>query len=149
MRLVCDAMLGKLARYLRMLGLDAAYAPSRAALERIGKIDPDRLLLTRRRSGGPSGFARTVRIDSEIAREQLREVKALIAPYLSRETVFSRCIECNVVLADVDKEDVEPSVPEFVYHNYTRFKTCPSCGRVYWEGSHSAGMAALIEEMFA
>ncbi len=149
MRLVCDAMLGKLARYLRMLGLDAAYAPNRAALERIRQSDPDRVLLTRRRSGRPSGFARTVRIGSEIAREQLKEVKPLIAPHLSRETVFSRCIECNVVLADVDKRDIEPSVPEFVYHNYTRFKTCPSCKRVYWEGSHSKGMEALIEEILA
>ncbi len=148
MRLVCDAMLGKLARYLRMLGFDTAYVPNRAALDRMLASEPDRILLTRRRGAVP-GFNRTVRIESEIAREQLREVKALVKPHLSRDAVFSRCIECNVELTDIDKSDVEPSVPEFVYHNYSRFRTCPSCRRIYWEGSHSKAMEALIEEIFA
>ena len=70
MRLVCDAMLGKLARYLRMLGFDTAYVPNRAALDRMLASEPDRILLTRRRGAVP-GFNRTVRIESEIAREQL------------------------------------------------------------------------------
>jgi uncharacterized protein with PIN domain len=147
MRFVCDVMLGKLAKYLRILGFDAVYAASPAALDRCRVHDGDRILLTRRK--GPSPFARTVRIESENAAEQLREMKALIKPAISRSAVFGRCIECNVALIEAGKADVEPRIPEFVYHHYTRFKLCPSCMRVYWEGSHTHGMAALLEEVLS
>ncbi len=147
MRFVCDQMLGKLAKYLRILGFDAAYAASRAALDRYRTHEGDRVLLTRRK--GASRFAKTVHINSEITREQLREIKALVKPAVSANAVFGRCIECNVELIEADKMDIEPLVPEFVYHHYTRFKICPSCKRVYWEGSHTSGMTALLEEMLS
>ena len=147
MRFVCDVMLGKLAKYLRILGFDALYAATPAALDRCRLDEGDRVLLTRRK--GPSPFATTIRISSEIAVEQLREIKALIKPAMTRGAVFGRCIECNVRLMEADIADVEPRVPEFVYHHYTRFKICPSCKRVYWEGSHTSGMAALLKEMLS
>ncbi len=98
---------------------------------------------------GPSGFAKTVRIGSEIASGQLREIKALVKPAIDRGAVFGRCIECNVELLEADKTDIEPLVPEFVYHHYARFKICPSCKKVYWEGSHTRGMAALLKEVLS
>lgn len=147
MRFVCDVMLGKLAKYLRILGFDADYAASPAALDRCRAHEGDRILLTRRK--GPSPFEKTVRIDSEIASEQLREIKALIKPAVSAAALFGRCIECNVPLVEADKGDIEPLVPEFVYHHYTRFMTCPSCKRVYWEGSHTVGTAALLDEVLS
>jgi len=147
MKFVCDAMLGKLAKYLRLLGFDAVYAPTPAALDRIRAHEGGRVLLTRRK--GPSGFATTVRIHSEIAREQLREIKPQILPAVMADAVFGRCIECNMELVEADRSDVEPDVPEFVYHHYRLFKICPSCKRVYWEGSHTSGMAALLKEMLS
>jgi hypothetical protein len=146
MRFVCDAMLGKLARYLRLLGFDAVYAESPGALDRLRAADRDRILLTRRRRG-PAGFTRIVRIESEITREQLREIKGLIKPWIRRENVCGRCIECNEELIGVERADVESLVPEFVFHTSTRFKTCPSCRRVYWEGTHTRGIAALLKEI--
>jgi uncharacterized protein with PIN domain len=89
MRFVCDAMLGKLAKHLRLLGFDAAYARTPAALEGLRLRERDRILLTRR-TRGYAGFARAVRISSEITREQLREIKGLIRPAISRENVFHR-----------------------------------------------------------
>jgi hypothetical protein len=147
MRFVCDVMLGKLAKYLRILGFDAVYAASPSVLDHYLAHDGDRILLTRRK--GPSGFAKTVRINSERTREQLREIKALVKPAITARAVFGRCLECNVALIEADKTDVEPLVPEFVYHHYTRFKICPSCNRVYWEGSHTLGMAALLKEVLS
>jgi len=147
MRFVCDAMLGKLAKYLRILGFDAVYAASPAALDRCRVHDGDRVLLTRQK--GPSLFAKTVHINQENAAEQLREIKALIKPAITRSAVLGRCIQCNVALIEADKADVEPRVPEFVYHHYRLFKICPSCKRVYWEGSHTSGMAALLKEMLS
>ncbi len=147
MRFVCDVMLGKLAKYLRILGFDTVCAQTPAALEHYRAHDGDRILLTRRKA--PSGFAKTVRIDSERASEQLLEIKALLKPFISDGALFGRCIKCNVELAEADKADIEPLVPEFVYHHYSRFKMCPSCRRVYWEGSHTTGMTGLLKEVLS
>ena len=81
MRFVCDVMLGKLAKYLRILGFDAAYAASPAALDRCRAHErrPDPAHAAK----GAFPLQRTVRIESEIAREQLQEIKALIKPAIS------------------------------------------------------------------
>jgi uncharacterized protein len=145
MKFVCDAMLGKLAKYLRLLGFDASYARNKAALTDRLSQDPDRILLTRR--SGSEFSSPTIHIRSELVREQLDEIKGLIKAGFNKDTALSRCVECNVSLAEVDKEEVESRVPEFVYHTYARFRLCPSCKRVYWEGSHAKGMGELIKEM--
>ena len=145
MKFVCDAMLGKLAKYLRLLGFDASYAPSKAALEREMLREPGRMVLTRRTKNDFS--SPTVRVRSEMVRAQLDEIKDLIKVDVDKTAVLDRCIECNLLLVDVDKTDVESLVPEFVYHAYARFKVCPSCKRVYWEGTHAKGMEKLIEEI--
>lgn len=147
MRFVCDVMLGRLAKYLRILGFDAAYARNEALLDRYRREASDRVFLTRRL--GETRFARTVRVRSDTVRKQLEEIRGLIRPFIRLENVFNRCIECNTELAEVDKEEIESLVPEFVYHNYARFRRCPACGRVYWEGSHTKGMNELLEEMLA
>ncbi len=147
MRFVCDVMLGKLAKYLRLLGFDAAYARTEASLEQYLSRDQDRLLVTRRKAiVAPS---RTIQIRSESAREQLYELRGLIKSAIGRATILTRCLECNVELTDADKTEIEPLVPEFVYHHYRRFKMCPSCKKVYWEGSHAKGMEDLIKEILA
>ncbi|OPY69219.1 MAG: hypothetical protein A4E57_01307 [Syntrophorhabdaceae bacterium PtaU1.Bin034] len=145
MRFICDIMFGKLAKYLRILGFDAVYEKNPAALEHYRLHEPDRIFLTRRRK--TTGFPNTVHIESEITREQLKEIKGLIRSGIKKENVLNRCIECNRELVDVDKTEIERSVPEFVYHNYTCFKACPSCKKVYWEGSHTTGMEELIKEI--
>jgi uncharacterized protein with PIN domain len=147
MRFVCDVMLGRLAKYLRILGFDAVYVKGGASLEHYVREGGDRVFLTRRT--GTTHFARTIHIRSDAVREQLKEIRDLIRPCLKRENVFGRCVECNTELVKVDKEEIESLVPEFVYHNYARFKRCPSCNRVYWEGSHTTGMSALLEEVLA
>jgi len=147
MRFVCDVMLGRLAKYLRILGFDAVYARDEAALEYYGRGADDPIFLTRRTK--VTRFANAVRIRSESAREQLKEISGLIRSSLEPESVFNRCIECNTELTEVDKTEVESRVPEFVYHQYARFKQCPSCKRVYWEGSHGAGMVEILKEILA
>ncbi len=145
MRFVCDVMLGKLAKYLRLFGFDTIYARTEKSVEGYLDRDRDRILLTRRRSSPAA--ARTIQIKSEIVREQLRELAGVIRAGIRKEMILNRCLACNVELADVDRTEIEPLVPEFVYHNYRRFRICPSCKRVYWEGSHTLGMQQLIEEI--
>jgi uncharacterized protein with PIN domain len=145
MRFVCDVMLGRLAKYLRVLGFDAEYARDDAALERFEREEKGRILLTRRKKTW--NFPRVVLVKSDSAREQLREIKELIRGEVARELALNRCIECNKELIEVDKTEIEILVPEFVYHQYDRFKQCPSCGRFYWEGSHTRCLDQLMEEV--
>jgi uncharacterized protein with PIN domain len=144
MKFLCDIMLGRLARYLRMLGFDAVHTKSTAALGPY-KEREDVLFLTKRKK--VMGFKNMVYIKADKAKEQLREIKDIIGPYIDRERFMTRCIICNVGLEDIGKEEVEGLVPEFVFHTYKEFKRCPSCKRIYWEGTHTDYMERFIEEV--
>jgi len=145
MRFVCDAMLGRLVRQLRLLGFDTVYARGAGELKEYERQEGDRILLTRRSSSDTN--ARMVRIESEHVAEQLREIKGLIGPAIDKERIFRRCIECNTELIEAEKTRIESRVPEFVYHTHARFRVCPSCGRVYWEGSHTESMKRMLKEL--
>jgi uncharacterized protein len=145
MKFICDVMLGKLAKYLRLLGHDAVYARSQTDLDHYRRHDEERIVLTRRRKA--RSHERTVYVESEIPREQLRQITAVFGSTLASGRNLHRCIECNVELKDVEKEEIEAMVPEFVYHTYSAFKMCPSCKRVYWEGSHISHIAEMIKDI--
>jgi hypothetical protein len=138
-------MLGKLARYLRILGFDAEYIKNATPLHNYaGQTDPPYFLT---RTTNRVSFERTVLIKSDKVREQLCEIREIIRPFIDSGRTMNRCIECNVELVDVDKKDIEQKVPEFVFHQYPRFWSCPKCGKVYWEGSHAANMAELVKNI--
>jgi uncharacterized protein len=137
MKFIADVMVGKLARWLRILGFDVVYSNKFEDDEiiRIAEAE-DRLILTR-----DTGLisrrikARWLFIASDHYQEQLRQV---IETFSLREFhVFTRCIECNSPLNAVAKEDVFEKVPPFVYLTQNRFAMCPSCNRVYWHGTHA------------
>ena len=145
MRFICDVMLGRLAKYLRILGFDAAYIRTLSVLDRFRHEEEPPYFLTRRTSA--VAYEQTVRIKATDVREQLKELKPLIGPHLDLKKVLQRCIHCNVPLVDADKKSVEHMVPEFVFHTYTCFKVCPFCNRVYWEGTHAEHMTDILKEV--
>jgi uncharacterized protein with PIN domain len=145
-RFVLDVHLGRLAKSLRMLGFDTLYSNSYddADLTRISR-DQRRIALTRdrellKRSALTHGYC----LRSDQPMEQLLEV---LNRFDLREKVrpFSRCLRCNAELEDMDRERAAASVPEYVARNYDRFKICPECGRVYWQGSHWKHMKKMLE----
>lgn len=148
-RFIADTMLGKLARWLRILGCDVEY------FERIDDGDladrveaTGRILLTRDtlivRRRKVRDACLLVRGDSW--KEQLRQVAAHfgIAP---RGNLFTRCVLCNEPLREADKASVEGRVPPYVYATQERFASCPACGRIYWKATHHAGMEARLREI--
>lgn len=145
MRFICDAMLGKLAKYLRLLGLDAVYIRPSAPWP-VADDGEETCFVTRRRS--PTGCRRTIRVGSDNAIDQLREIRGVIRPLIDDEKALARCIKCNVVLETVGREEIEAVVPEYVFHRYLRFTRCRTCGRVYWEGSHVENIRRAIKEVF-
>lgn len=143
---VCDAMLGKLARYLRMLGLDAPYA--RRGEDRLSLPEGRAQMLFLTKSAAKAGRPGTILVHSNDPKEQLLEIKGHIEPYIAADSAMTRCIECNVPLARARKDDIEPFVPEYVYHHNDEFRTCPSCHKVYWEGSHAHEMKVWMEDFY-
>src|SRR5262249_11915732 len=135
----------KLARWLRVLGFDVAYSNQYDDDEIIRLANTeDRIILTRdtrlatRRHNG-----RCLLIESGNYKEQVRQVLGHFD--LKGSNLFSRCLECNALLEDVDKEAIFEKVPPYVYLTQDRFARCPSCDRVYWHGTHAEDMLKQIQ----
>ncbi|MEM0129012.1 MAG: Mut7-C RNAse domain-containing protein [Thermoplasmata archaeon] len=137
-RWAVDEMLGRLARYLRFLGYDAEYLRGRSDAEILVLLRADpRVLLTRDRrlAGQVPGSVLLTRRDLE---GQLRELRGFY-PSLRTEPRFDRCAVCNIPLAP------EPSDPGDGPRPPHRW--CPTCGRHYWEGSHTARIRASFAHL--
>lgn len=144
-----DAMLGKLARWLRTLGYDAEY--HRGIDDRelaLRAQDFGRVILTRDtalvKRKGVAG--RCLFIASNDIAGQLREVAALFPLNASR--ALTRCLRCNASLEEIQRGTVRGKVPAYVYETQREFSTCPSCGRVYWGGTHRANMIKTLSNVF-
>jgi uncharacterized protein with PIN domain len=136
-RFVADGHLGKLVRNLRLLGIDVAYSPiiDDAELIRIG-CSEDRAVLTRDRrllmhSAVKDGYFPRSQLPDEQTLEVLErfEVSGAIEPY-------TRCLRCNGLLDAVEKSSVEEQLEPLTRQHYEVFRSCTSCGNVYWPGSH-------------
>lgn len=146
-RFAADAMLGRLARWLRVLGFDTSHGHglSDAALVRLAQ-DEGRILLTRDRhllrELRPAG-ALEIRQDAPL--DQLRDTVAALALAPPRE-LFTRCILCNTPLPPpLGSAEAEPLLPPGVRGIPGPVRQCPTCGRVYWCGSHVRRMRAALE----
>jgi len=147
-RFVADGHLGKLARHLRMAGFDTLWSTDwnddeiihLAAVQKRTILTRDKGML-RRKEVERGYFVRATESEAQL-REVVRalQLERLVAP-------FTRCRECNVMLEGVGKEAVLERLPPKVREAYDRFKRCPGCGRVYWEGSHFERMKGVIDRL--
>ena len=142
MRFLADVMLGALARWLRTLGYDTLYFRKREDRDLARTAAREgRILLTRdRRLADFLDAVPHLFICSNDPGEQLQEVLAAFGLMPDPDKFFSRCIRCNSPLIDLERKEVEGKVPEYVFHNYSDFKSCTGCGRIYWPGSHKCRM---------
>ena len=135
-RFVADVHLGKLARRLRLIGLDTAYRADANDAELAELADREkRILLTRdqgllkRRLVAHGYFVRETR-----PHPQLVEVFRRFGPLDLHP--FSRCTRCNDVLHEVPKSAIDAALLPRTRQHYDQFQACSGCGRIYWKGSH-------------
>lgn len=150
LRFVLDGHLGKLAVYLRMLGIDAAYTSGAddAALAATAASEA-RILLTRDR-----GLLkrRAVQFGFCILHDDPRDqAVAVVRRYRLSGALqpFRRCLRCNALLQPAAKADVLAALQPDTRRFYDEFMLCPACRRVYWKGSHYRRMQGLVAEVLA
>lgn len=144
-RFAVDRTLGRLARWLRVLGFDAACRAELPA-ERLLTFAAreERIVLTRdARLRCPRGRARVVRIASDRFRDQLRELDRTF-PLGGVDARPARCVECNVELETLAPDRIPASVPAYVRATQQDFKRCTRCRRVYWPATHRARIDAEL-----
>jgi uncharacterized protein with PIN domain len=144
-KLLCDHMLGSLARWLRFMGYDTAYP----------EPGPDRMLIERARAEGRVLLTRdkelarripdAIQIRSDDLEEQIREVALVLS--LRLIDPLSRCSLCNELLVPAPPQEVKDLVPTGVHSRHQAFWRCPSCHRVYWQGSHWDKMVARLNDL--
>jgi uncharacterized protein len=147
---VADVMLGKLAKWLRVMGIDVLYEPDGTdaqllqCAERCGRI-----LLTRDRSlMRRQGPAQRFYIESDYYHEQVRQVVQRFRLAKSIQ-VFSRCLQCNASLRAIAKQCVAERVPPYVQATQMTFKHCAICDRLYWGGTHRDNMLRQLQAMLS
>ncbi len=145
-KLIADAMLGALARWLRALDLDVAYDPDLDDPELVDKaVAEGRVILTRDRRLTERRLARNhLLIRSDIVEEQLRQVLEELGIRPDPDRRLGRCLRCNTPLEDLDPELAHARVPPWVARTHKEFRGCPRCGRVYWRGTHVDRMSRAL-----
>ncbi len=147
LKFAVDRMLGRLARWLRVLGFDVIYGPhlSGYGLIRAARKE-SRLILTRDRRLKQKQPPKFILIESDSYPEQLRQVIRECGLIVGT-ALFTRCLECNAVLQPRLKESVEPMVPPYVFVTQENFSWCPKCRRVYWPATHHQRMVDELRKI--
>jgi uncharacterized protein len=143
-KFAADRMLGRLAKWLRIIGQDVIYGRHLTGygLIRAARAE-DRLILTRDRRLKQKQPPAFLFIDSNHYREQLRQVIRACGLEPGKN-LLARCSECNTLLQSKAKETVEKLVPAYVFSTQEKFSWCPTCRRVYWPATHHQKM---LEEL--
>jgi uncharacterized protein with PIN domain len=135
--LLVDAMLGKLARWLRLGGYDAEFWREGSDEQLIAAAqDAGRLIVTKDHALAGRRAVTALLIEADDLDAQITEARAALALLGAIPAPFTRCAECNGPLVELSHADAQDLVPPYVWHTQTVFRRCSCCGRVYWRGTH-------------
>ena len=144
-RFAVDVMLGKLARWLRVLGFDSPCIHLRDEAHIAGLIAEEFIPVTR--NTRLQALAGVLSIVSDKPLDQMKEAIGALGIKIGEVRLLHRCLVCNAALLAVSRQEVFASVPDFTYETHSSFYRCPGCSRVYWPGSHKGRMIERLERM--
>jgi hypothetical protein len=146
LKFLVDHMLGKLAKYLRMLGIDTVYYTQTDLSTLIEKAYQEKRIILSRNTKLKhiGGFSDFFFINDYQPDKQLSEVLKHFKIHISHAQLFTRCLRCNQKLIVVNNEDVKGKVPHYILGIHKEFSLCPQCKKVYWEGTHLKKMKEII-----
>lgn len=151
-KFVADNNVGKLARWLRLIGYDTLLFKQKddGQLIRTG-LSEARVILTKdaqfvKRGLVSKGILKAILLEHDDPRLQVQQVvRTLNLNYHFRP--FSLCLECNQPLVARKREEVRTLVPSRVFETQTRYTECPTCHRIYWQGTHWKAMVKKLQEL--
>lgn len=140
MNFIVDAMLGKLARWLRMLGHNVTYYRDfddstflvLTKTEKRVLLTRDLKLYQKALKDGLDAFF----VESKDQQQRLAFLANYFGFKLEIDLNVSRCPKCNGSLVRVSKDEVRAKVPDGTFKYYNNFWQCSSCGQIYWKGAH-------------
>jgi uncharacterized protein with PIN domain len=146
---LADINLGRLSKWLRILGYDAVLYRGRADHAFLRKAKGEnRVVLTRKGDLAKRAFpGMLIVIENDRVERQVEEVFEKLGLELSPDRCFSRCLRCNVPLKEVSRQEVQDRVSPYVCEHHARFMTCPACGGVFWPGTHSENIRNRIRAL--
>ena len=150
MKFIADGMLGKLTRWLRMLGQDVTYCTQLEDAELMATAEKEkRVLLTR----DSELYQRAIRkgvnvfyVEGRTKAEKIAELAECFSLPLTIDLARSRCPRCNGRIRLTPKKQLAGKVEKNTFFYYNEFWKCSRCGRVYWQGAHWDGIRATFEE---
>ena len=144
-----EKTLGRLTKWLRLLGFDTLYESDLTAKKFIDALENDRILLTRtQRIRNRFASRKMIFVESDHLDQQLKQVISELGLKADQTRPFSRCLQCNVPIVAVSKNVLWGRVPDFIFETHDHFNQCPQCNRVYWSGSHTRRSLAKIQQLF-
>jgi uncharacterized protein with PIN domain len=143
---------GKLAKWLRMLGYDSLFFNGGDDSHMVAQaLAEGRVILTRdteimKRRVIKNGRLKAVLIDSE---EPERQMQQLMDTFDLKRHLrpFTLCLECNQTLVAKSPEEVKGLVPPYVFKTQSQYMECPACHRIYWRGTHWEAMSRKLEKL--
>ncbi len=135
MRFILTKELGRLARWLRLLGFDAAYFDSddiKALF--VAAFNEKRIVVTKRRKISGTKSLKVIYLKSDTLREQFNELRRKIK--FKTKTLFTRCADCNKRVFEVKKTSIRGLVPPYVFKTQKNFFQCPACAKIFWKATH-------------
>jgi hypothetical protein len=148
MKFIVDCMLGRLAKWLKILGFDTLYFNKIEDSDLLARTQKERRVLLTRDNGliEKSRSLKALFIESEDWNNQVRQVLNEFDLW-DEVSPYSRCIECNVELKDLPKRRARNLVAPFVFQRAKSFALCPRCGRLFWGGTHLQDMELKIKKI--
>lgn len=148
MKFLVTFELGRLTKWLRVLGYDAVYcSPLKKSEIIIKSLQDDRVILTRNDKIKTIGDSNIVYIKSDFVLKQLQQVISNLKLKIDQENLFSRCLLCNIHLQPIDKSKIKSKIPTYVYKTQPQFRQCPKCNRIYWPGTHIKKVKEYLDKI--
>jgi len=141
-----DRPLGKLVKWLRLLGFDTISESLPTANKNTAPGHDDRIWITKAKL--MVSVQGVIQIRANNPYDQLRQV--ITALRIQRQTLkpFTRCSTCNRELSTVARETVRGRVPDYIWETHRQFRACDCCHKIFWPGSHVDRHRQIIDQLF-
>jgi uncharacterized protein len=146
-KFLADGNLGRLSKWLRILGYDAACHKGNIDLSCLMKAQrEERIVLTRKAAlAGRQYAGRLLVLRQDRLEQQIKELFEELSLSPDPALILTRCINCNTELTEISRGEAALAIAAHVLENCSVFRRCPSCGGIFWPGTHKNNILRFIK----